>query len=132
MTNIPVSSAHGLPVMLVNKTDTIIGEAGNPLVVSGTVTESAPVSTTIANAGVTLSATEVIILPVDATRLAASIENPGTNSIVVYIGATGVTAANGFDLAPGAAYNIDFPNCTAAFYGLAASGNPVVKRIVLT
>lgn len=123
---------HGSPVTIYDSSDQELGTTVNPLNVEGTVTESAPTSTTIATAGITLSATEVLILPVAASRLGASIENPGTNSIVVYIGATGVTAANGFDLAPGAAYNIDFPNCTAAFYGLAASGNPVVKRIVLT
>lgn len=123
---------HGSPSTLFDSTDTEIGTTANPLKVAGTVTESAPVSTIIATAGITLSATEVIILPVDATRMGASIENPGTNTIVVYLGPTGVTALNGFDLAPGAAFNIDFPNCTAAIYGLAASGNPVVKRIVLT
>lgn len=129
---VQIQKGHGNPVTIYDSADQELGTAVNPINVEGTVTEAAPASTVIATAGITLSATEVIILPVDATRLGASIENPGTNTIVVYIGPTGVTALNGFDLPPGSAYSIDFPNCTAAVYGLAASGNPVVKRIVLT
>lgn len=130
MTKIPISSGSGSPVMLVDKNNNIVGETGSPIVVSGTVTETAPAATTIATAQITCSATEVIIYPADATGLGGTLGN--FSGIDIYIGPTGVTAANGYTLKPNCSYNIDFPNFTGAIYGLAASGNPVVQRIKLS
>ncbi len=125
-----IQKGHGSPVTLYDTSDNSVGVTGNALVVSGTVIETAPAATTFAAAQVTASATEVLLLPLDTTRMAATLAN--NTAINVYLGPTGVTAVNGFILAPGMAYNIDFPNCTAAVYGLAASGNPVISRIVLS
>lgn len=130
---VKMMTGHGEPVTLYDSTDTEIGTTASPLKVSGTVTESAPAATTVAPNQLTVSATQVLLLPQNSSRLGATIGNTiPSASTTIFIGPTGVTAANGFPLAPGSAYNIDFPNVTAAIYGITASGQQLVGIVDLT
>ena len=47
----------------------------------------------------------------------------------VYIGNSGVTAATGHYLPPGASFVIDLSICTAAFYGITSAGSAVLTYI---
>lgn len=125
-----MQTGHGTPVTLYNSSDTEIGTTTDPLNVEGTLVVTPSVATVFTSAQVTVSATEVIVLPANAAALGATLVNTG--SVNIYLGPTGVTATNSLILPPSSAYNIDSPNYTGAIYGLAASGNPVVSRVVLT
>lgn len=126
---VAMQKGHGVPTTLYDSNDVEIGTADNPVNVEGTVTEAAPAATAFTTAQVTVSATEVLLLPVDAARLGATLAN--NSGITVYLGPTGVSAINSLILPSGGSYNIDFPNYTGAIYGLAASGNPVISRAIL-
>lgn len=120
---------HGTPVTIYDSSDQELGTTVNPINVEGTVTEAAPAATALTTAQVTVSATEVLLLPLDTARLGATLAN--NSGITIYLGPTGVSATNGLIVPTGGSYNIDFPNYTGAVYGLAASGNPVISRAIL-
>lgn len=125
-----VQSAAGTP----NTTAvTIQGNAsGVPVIISGTVTETAPAATTITTAQVTVPATVngIQILATNASRKGASIYNPG--SVNVYIAQTNaVTTSSGF-IPPFATYTVDFPNYTGAIFGIVGTGTQIVSTTELT
>lgn len=109
----------------------------NPLPVSidaGSITITPVKSTTLTPTQVTVPATAngILILAANANRLGATISNPGTVSIYIQQGATGVTVSNGFGIPGGSSYNIDEPLYTGAVYGIVASGTQVVTIVELT
>lgn len=124
---VKMQTGHGSPVTLYDSTDTEIGGAASPLKVSSVPTAS----TTVTTAQTTVSATAVLLLPLDTTRLGGSISN-AAGTVTLWIGGVGVTAATGFGVPAGSAYNIDVPNITAAIYGIVSSTAPLISTIALT
>lgn len=112
-------------VRLLMKIDKILNDSktgASPLLTAsaGTGSTVAPVNT----AG-TLTTTATIALPVNASRR-TSLFNNFDASIVVYVGAAGVTSATGFPVQPGQSY---VHTTTAALYAVAASGTPAYRTI---
>lgn len=129
-----VQIGHSTPVQIWDTNDTPTGTTGNPLKVSGTVTESAVASTTLTATQVTVPATAngILILAANANRLGATIVNPGTVTVFIQQGATGVTTSNGFGIPGGSSYNIDAPIYTGAIYGIVTTSTQVVYVVELT
>lgn len=92
------------------------------------------VSATMTATQVTVPATAngIQILASNASRKGATISNPGSVSVYIQQGSTGVTTSNGFAIPAGASYNIDSPLYTGAIYGIVASGTQVVTVVELT
>lgn len=78
------------------------------------------------------TANGILILASNASRKGATISNPGSVSVYIQQGATGVTTSNGFAIPPGGAYNIDSPLYTGAIYGIVATSTQVVTVVELT
>lgn len=130
-----MQTGHGSPVTIYDTTDQAIGISGSPLVtsISGSITTSPLVSTTLTPSQVTVPATAngILLLAANAARDGATISNP--SSVTVYIGsaATGLTTSNGFGIPPGSAYNIDSPLYLGAIYGIVATATQVVTVVEL-
>lgn len=131
---VAMPTGYGSPVTLFNSADTEIGTTATPLKVSGTVTETAPASTTLTATQVTVPATAngILILAANTARLGAIISNPSTVTVYIQQAATGVTTSNGFGIPAGTSFNIDFPLYTGAVYGIVASSTQVVTVVELT
>lgn len=125
---VQMPAGHGTPVTLFNSSDTEVGSAATPFVVSG------PAATTLTATQVTVPATAngILILAANASRKGATVSNAGAVSVFIQQAATGVTVSNGFEIPGGGAYNIDFPNYTGAIYGIVATGTKVVTVVELT
>jgi hypothetical protein len=123
-------AGHGNPVTIIDTADSPLGTATNPF----KTTATAPTSTTFTPTQVTVPATAngILVLAANASRLGATITNPGT--VTVYLGsaATGLTTGNGFALLGGSSYNIDTPLYTGAIYGIIATSTQVVTVVELT
>lgn len=91
-------------------------------------------SATLTATQVTVPATTngILILAANTARLGATISNPGSVSVYIQQGATGVTTSNGFAILPGSAYNIDEPLYTGAIYGIVTTSTQVVTVVELT
>lgn len=101
-----------------------------PLLVTNTPTAS----TTLTSTQVTVPATSngILILAANANRKGATISNPGSVSVYIQQGSTGVTTSNGFAIPGGSSYNINSPLYTGAIYGIIATGTNVVTVVELT
>ena len=73
---------------------------------------------TISNNQIAMTQTVATIVNSNTTRKRLRIENIGTNT--VYIGGSGLTAANGYPLEPNEF--IEFPDYTNIVYGICATG----------
>lgn len=117
-----IQAGHGSPVTLYNSSDTELGTATDPINVEGSLTISPIASTTLTTSQVTISATAVLILALNASRLGATVVNPAGAANLIIGQTSGVTATTGLIIPPGGAYNIDEPLYTGALYGILASG----------
>jgi len=96
-----MQTGHGSPVTLYNTADQEIGTVADPINVEGNLVVTPATSTAIATSQITVSATEVLLLAVSATRDGATISNGIAGaSQTIYIGNTGVTTATGFPIPP--------------------------------
>ena len=77
---------------------------------------------------VTVDATADLIIAANTARKFLEITNTSI-AREVYIGNSGVTAATGHSLPPGASFVIDLSICTAAFYGITSAGSAVLTYI---
>ena len=73
---------------------------------------------TLNNAAVTVTTSATLIRAANGGRQSLALQNRGTTSI--FLGNSGVTVANGFELMPNAI--IDVTGISAAIYGIALSG----------
>lgn len=80
-----------------------------------------------ANAAVTVSSTASAIVAESLSRKCATITNPGTETITIFLGDSGVTAAAGTPLAPGERC---FWRNTAALYGITSSTSNTNIRVL--
>ena len=81
-----------------------------------------PGADNFATGQVTLSTSAALVKAANAARRALIVKNIDA-SIVVYIGVTGVTSANGMELDAGESISV---NTNDAVYAVAASGTPKV------
>lgn len=81
----------------------------------------------ISNASHSLTTSAAEILAADSTRRSVIIQNTDT-SINAFIGASGVTAADGIRLEPGQSVTLD-KAAAAAVYAVAASGTPSIVSL---
>ncbi len=118
------------PVGIKGADGSTIASGSNPLPVS-TVGVT---STTLTATQVTVPATTngILLLAANSSRKGATISNPGTVSVYIQQGSTGVTITNGFGIPGGSSYNIDEPLYTGAIYGIVATGTQVVTVVELT
>lgn len=99
------------------------------------LTTATPVSSaTMTATQVTVPATTngILILASNASRKGATISNPGSVTVYIQQGSTGVTVSNGFGIPPGSSYNIDSPLYTGAIYGIISTSTTVVTVVELT
>lgn len=123
---------HASPVAIYNGQDQIIGVSGTPLVVSGAVTINPSASGTATTSQLTVSATAVLILPANASRLGASIANPAGPNTIYWGQTSGVTTATGFPIPAGSAYNIDTPNYLGNVYAITTGTGQLSATVELT
>lgn len=107
---------NGTGVVGLNAGTAVIGQA-SPLT-SSTMTATQVTVPSTANG--------IVILAANASRKGASISNPGSVSVYIQQGSTGVTTSNGYAITPGGAFNIDTPLYLGAIYGIVATGSQVV------
>lgn len=129
---VAMQTGHGSPVSLYNQLDQMIGVSGTPLVIAGTVTEVPVASGTATTAQTTVSATAVLILAANASRLGASIENQAGPNTIYWGQANTVTTATGFPIPPGSAYNIDVPLYLGAVYAITTGTGQLSATVELT
>lgn len=99
---------------------------------TSTVTPVASSTFTATQVTVPATANGILILASNASRKGATISNPGTVTVYIQQGSTGVTTSNGFGIPPGSSYNIDSPLYTGALYGIVGTGTQVVTVVELT
>lgn len=104
------------------------------LLTSIPVTSTPNTSTTATATQVTVPATAngILILAANTSRKGAIISNPGSVTVYVQQGTTGVTTSNGFGIPAGSALNITNPLYTGAIYGIIASSTSVVTVVEFT
>lgn len=84
-----------------------------------------PIGPTVIN----VTTANIVVLNANPDRRGAIIQNRGTNSVDLFFGQSG-TFGNGFELAPGARYEIDLSNLHAEQITATASSG-TVKLIVI-
>jgi hypothetical protein len=77
----------------------------------------------ISNGNATVTTTSGVLVPANTLRQSVTIQNRG--AVEIFIGAAGVTTANGLGIAPGGSYVCD--RTTAAIHAVAASGSADVR-----
>lgn len=127
-----MQKGHGSPVSIYNDLDQMIGISGTPLAISGAVTVSPSASGTATTAQTTVSATAVLILPANASRLGATVANPAGPNTIYWGQTAGVTTATGFPIPPGSAYNIDTPNYLGNIYVITSGTGQLSATVELT
>lgn len=79
----------------------------------------------LSTATVTVGTTAVVVSAADAARQSVLIQADSSNSGLIFIGASGVTAANGIELSAGQSIEID--ETTAAVYGISDTAGQKVR-----
>lgn len=95
----------------------------------GNVTTSNSQSSALTQHVETVGLTEVEVVAADASRKHVSLQASATNTNNIYIGGTGVTAANGHSIVPGESINFDNSSaiCTVQIKAISDAAGQVLR-----
>lgn len=137
MSQMPKVITSGVAVMDPNRStnsipNTLKVNADGSIDVNATSSASTASTMTASQVTVPATANGILILASNANRKGAIISNPGSATVYIQQGATGVTTSNGFAIPAGSSFNIDSPLYTGAIYGIVATGTQVVTVCEMT